>query len=107
MLASTATADANAALVAEDPEVRLPAAACERPWFAALADAVRAGILTVPVMTSIRRGIGEPTPGKATFGVDPDTDAITGVKRPGFGGGSDLMEDESHGSTQEVSGGVA
>jgi hypothetical protein len=58
--------------------VRIPAEACVRPWFAAIADAVTAGMISPDVSASIRRGIGEPTPVKATFGVDPDAHAVTG-----------------------------
>ena len=71
MLDATQAADDNARLAEEQPGLHLPPEVCERPWFAAIADAVTTGALAVHVGSSIRRGLGEPTSTKRSVGVAP------------------------------------
>jgi uncharacterized protein DUF222/HNH endonuclease len=61
MIAETAAADELTERRSDDPEVARAIAPVERPWFAALADAVEDGVLSTAAVQSIRTGLGEPT----------------------------------------------
>ena len=62
MIAETTASDELAELRSGDLDAAKAFAPADRPWFAALADAVGRGVLSIVAVQAIRTGIGEPGP---------------------------------------------
>ncbi|MFD4421078.1 DUF222 domain-containing protein [Agromyces sp. NPDC058484] len=61
MIAETTASDELAVLRSDDHDGAQASASVDRPWYAALADAIEQGVLSVVAVQAIRAGLGEPS----------------------------------------------